>query len=91
VLAGELGTDGIHPPMPYAIKQSDFFKTAPPPMPVLLAGSRAVGDWVEAVPGRPLTFRTKGVGQPQDITLMAFYALSPQRYSIYWDILTAEQ
>ena len=64
VLAGELGTNGIVPPMPYAIKQSDFFNVKPPSMPVLLAGGRPVSDWVEPVPGQPLTFRTKGVGQP---------------------------
>jgi DUF1680 family protein len=91
VLAGELGSEGMKPPMPYAIKQSDFFKTAPPPMAVLLAGGRTVGEWVETVPGKPLTFRTKDVGQPDDVTLVAFYNLSPQRYSLYWDILTAEQ
>ena len=91
VLAGELGREGITPPMPYAIKQSDFFKSPPPAMPVLLAGGQAVDQWVEAVPGKPLTFRTKGVGQPKDITLVAFYTLPPQRYSIYWDILTEEK
>ena len=62
VLAGELGNEGITPPMPYAVKQSDYFKVRPPTMPVLLAGKRPVGNWVEAVPGKPLTFRTKGVG-----------------------------
>ena len=91
VLAGELGTEGIVPPMPYAIKQSDFFNVKPPPMPVLLAGRRPVGDWVEPVPGKPLTFRTKGVGSPADITLVALYALAPGRYSLYWDIFTAEE
>jgi DUF1680 family protein len=91
VLAGELGTSGIAPPMPYAIKQSDFFKVKQPEMPVLLAGTRPVEEWVEPVPGKPLTFRTRGVGQPQDITLIALYRLAPQRYSLYWDIFTPAQ
>jgi len=91
VLAGELGTNGINPPMPYAIKQSDFFKGKQPIMPVLLAAGRPVGDWVKPVTGKPLTFRTKNAGQPADITLVAFYALAPQRYSLYWDIYTPEQ
>ncbi len=91
VLAGELGTGGITPPMPYAVKQSDFFNELSPPMPVLLAGKRPVRDWLERVPGEALTFRTKGVGQPNDVTLVAFYKLLPQRYSLYWDIHTAEQ
>jgi DUF1680 family protein len=91
VLAGELGTEGMKPPMPYAVRQSDFFKEMPPAMPVLLAGNRPVNDWIERVPDKPLTFRTKGVGHPRDITLVAFYTLSHQRYSIYWDIYTPEQ
>jgi DUF1680 family protein len=91
ILAGELGTNGIAQPMPYAIKQSDFFKSAPPPMPVLLAGARPAGDWIKPVSGRPLTFRTQGVGQPTDVTLTPFYRLAPQRFSLYWDLLTDEQ
>jgi hypothetical protein len=91
VLAGELGTNGIAPPMPYAIKQSDFFNGPQPEMPVLLAGARPVEEWVEPVPGEPLTFRTRGVGQPSDLTLVTFYKLPPQRYSLYWDVLTPEQ
>lgn len=88
VLAGALGTEGIVPPMPYARGQGDFFRAKPPPQPVLLARGRPVAEWVEAVPGQPLTFRTKGVGKPADVTLMAFHTLPPQRYTIYWDLLT---
>lgn len=91
VLAGELGREGIKPPMPYAIKQSDFFKEAPPPIPVLVAGRRPPGEWLVRVPDQPLAFRTNGVGQPRDISLVAFYRLPPQRFSLYWDILTPEQ
>ena len=91
VLAGELGTDGIAPPMPYAKNQGDFFNAKPPRLPVLLAQGRAVADWVKPVPGKPLTFRTKGVGRPKDLTLVAFYTLPPQRYSLYWDILSPAQ
>lgn len=89
VLAGMLGGEGIVPPMPYAKSQSDFFKgKTAPAAPVLLAQGRPVTEWVEAVPGKPLTFRTKGVGKPDDVTLVAFHTLPPQRYSIYWDLFT---
>jgi uncharacterized protein len=91
VLAGELGTQGIDPPMPYAKNQGDFFKVKPPAMPVLVTDGRDVSQWIEPVPGKPLTFQTKGVGQPKDITLTAFYKMPPQRFSIYWDLQTAEQ
>ena len=91
VLAGELGSEGIVDPMPYARGQGDFFKTKPAGMPVLVTDGRAVSEWVEPVDGQPLTFRTKGVGRPKDVTLAAFYKMTPQRYSIYWDVLTAQE
>ncbi|MFZ2642033.1 MAG: beta-L-arabinofuranosidase domain-containing protein [Verrucomicrobiia bacterium] len=92
VLAGALGSEGIVPPMPYAKSQSDFFKgKTAPPAPVLLTQGRPVSEWIEAVPGKPLTFTTKGVGKPRDVTLVAFHTLPPQRYTIYWDLFTREQ
>jgi uncharacterized protein len=90
VLAGELGTNGIVAPMPYAKSQGDFFKTNGAPSVALRPPNRSVRDWLKPVPGRPLTFRTQGVGKPSDLTLTAFYQMSPQRYSLYWDLLTPE-
>lgn len=89
VLAGELGTQDTKPP--YVKGQGDLYNIKPPPMRALVTSNRDVNEWVEPVPGKPLTFRTKGVGQPQDITFTAFYEMPPQRYSIYWDMLTPEQ
>lgn len=91
VLAGELGTGGIEPPMPYAISQGDYFKTKPPAMPVLVTNNRPVEDWLKPVSDKPLTFRTQNVGQPKDSTFTAFYAMTPQRFSIYWDLLTDDE
>lgn len=93
VLAGELGTADMASPRPYAVKQSDFFakQETPPPMPVLLAAGRPVAEWLEPVPGQPLAFRTKGVGQPREVDFVAFYKLPPQRFSLYWDVLTPAQ
>jgi hypothetical protein len=41
---------------------------------------------VQSVRGKPLTFRTKGIGQPQDITLIPFYETHHERYSVYWKL-----
>ena len=38
--------------------------------------------------GQPLTFRTDGVGRPQDVTLIPFYELHRQRYSVYWQLIS---
>lgn len=91
VLAGKLGTEGIVPPMPYAKSQGDFFHGPVPPAPVLVTEGRPVTDWIEAVPDQPLTFRSKGVGRPADVTLTALYQLHHERYTVYWDALTPAQ
>ena len=40
------------------------------------------------MPGQPLTFQTQGLGQPRDVTLIPFYQLQHQRYSVYWNLLS---
>ena len=76
VLAGDLGP--IDQPEPILI-------------PALVTHGQNPSEWIEIVSKKPLTFRTKGVGRPQDITLVPFYAMHHRRYTVYWDLLTEEQ
>jgi hypothetical protein len=41
------------------------------------------------VAGQPLTFKTQGLGQPRDVTLIPFYQVQHQRYSVYWSLMSA--
>jgi len=43
-------------------------------------------QWIKPVAGKPLTFRTVNAGKPDDVTLVPFYRLFGQRYSIYWEL-----
>jgi len=36
--------------------------------------------------GAPLTFKTDGVGRPEDVTLIPYYRMAHQRYNLYWRI-----
>lgn len=38
-----------------------------------------------------LVFRTRGLGQPGDVTLVPFHRLHHQRYSVYWRVLSREE
>src|SRR5205814_2197154 len=38
--------------------------------------------------GKPMQFRTKGLAQPNDVTLVPLYKIVNQRYNVYWDVLT---
>lgn len=88
LLAGELGTEGIVPPMPYARRQTDFFSQPPPMQPALITGDRPPSSWLRPDANRPLTYTTLGVGRPHDITLRPFFSVHHQRYSLYWDLMS---
>ncbi len=60
-------------------------------MPALITSDREPAKWLKPVAERPVTFRTAGVGRPQDVTLYPFYAMHHHRYAVYWDLLTAAQ
>jgi DUF1680 family protein len=56
--------------------------------PVLLTGNRNIKEWLKPVDMKTLTFETKNIGQPQDITLKPFYTLYNKYYSVYFDFFT---
>ena len=86
VLAGKLGTNGM-PADPYAQNQTKFVKWPPVPVPVLVAGNDSLLKHIHAT-DRPLTFRTKNLGRPAEVTLVPFYEVQHQRYTVYWHVLS---
>jgi hypothetical protein len=87
VLAGELGTDGM--PNQYADDQTAQLKTPDPAVPVFVGDVQSLTSHIIPA-GPPLTFRTSGIGRPQDVTLIPFYKLNYERYSIYWNVISRE-
>jgi DUF1680 family protein len=88
LLAGDMGSDNLPAPIPYAKNHTEFVHVSDPKVPALAVGSRPLKDWLQPVPGQPLTFRTVGVGKPADVVLKPFYQLSYQRYTVYWQVVT---
>src|SRR5262249_2721025 len=43
------------------------------------------------VPGQPMTFETKGVGQPHDVRLVPFNSIFESRYNVYWTVYTPSE
>lgn len=39
--------------------------------------------------GAPLTFKTYGIGRPNDVTLVPYYKMAHQHYNMYWKIQDA--
>ena len=90
VLAGELGTNGM-PRRLTANGQGDFNRVPDPPAPMFATTPDELLKHVKPVRGQPLTFRTRGIGRPQDVTLIPFYEMHHERYTVYWELLSAIQ
>ncbi|MEZ0327789.1 MAG: beta-L-arabinofuranosidase domain-containing protein [Fimbriimonas sp.] len=56
-----------------------------PRIPVLVNGGRPVAEWLLPVPGKPLEFRTVGVGRPEELVFRPFYEHKQNRYATYFD------
>lgn len=88
VLAGALGTADmpeVYNP-DYHTREAAINRLPVPPVPVLSGGKDNILAHIKPVAGQPLTFRTEGIGQPNDVTLIPFFRLHHQRYTVYWRV-----
>jgi DUF1680 family protein len=83
VLAGDLGPQSE--PRPGARAAGDG---TGPRVPVFVTGEKPLQEWVQPVAGKPLAFQTQEVGRPADVSLIPFYQMHHERYSVYWDLFT---
>lgn len=91
VLAGELGTEGLAELNLYTKNQTDLVAVPDPAAPTFVCEPNELVSHIHPVAGRTLEFRTEGLGQPTDVTLRPFFQVHHQRYSVYWECLTAEE
>ena len=83
VLAGRLGAEGLTDSMT-RIGYDTSPGGKPGPAPVIRAHAFDAFDWVEAVAGQRLSFRTAGQGE--SISLVPLYKVSGERYAVYWKV-----
>jgi hypothetical protein len=86
VLAGNLGTNGM--PNPCARDQLDLAKVPDPIVPVLVGDPKTFLKKIKPT-SEPLVFQTKNLGQPNDVTLVPFYKANHERYTVYWNVVSA--
>ena len=86
VLAANMGNAGLRDEMIYGPQGPRELKKGEKPAPPLPAKADASNPlaWIEPVPGKALEFRT--VGQEQNHSLVPFYKIFKDRYSIYWKV-----
>ena len=76
VLAGKLGKQ-----MPDALYGT----------PVLLTDDKKVNDWIRPAVNEDLAFEIMDVARPLNVTLVPFYKVYDEYYSVYWDYFTNEE
>jgi len=91
VLAAELGTEKLTEEMQYVSNQRSQHNAPAIEVPQIVADVNDMLMSINAVDGESLTFRTDGIGRPEDITLVPFYKLYGQRYNLYFKIYTPEE
>lgn len=53
-------------------------------------GFAGITSKIEPVAGQPLTFKTKGLAKPADVTLAPFAGFFEERYTVYWPVFPDE-
>lgn len=92
VLAGALGRDHY----PETDILDDHMKLDNHPLidvPIIVTKEQDLNYWIKPVEGSSLVFETTAVGQPgnQKITLLPFYKLHHQRYTVYWNVMNEKE
>jgi len=91
VLAGDLGSEGIDTSLRYGPSVPPLGKLRTPAIPAFVGDPARMLESITPVAGSPLTFRTKGLAQPHDVTLVPFFKAAYQRYTVYWNLYSASE
>jgi DUF1680 family protein len=89
VLAGRLGREGLGAGSQIIVneRESGNMLNATMEIPVLLGDPSTLVNRIRQVPQAPMTFRTQGVGSPDDVELSPYYRLAHERYNLYWKVV----
>jgi DUF1680 family protein len=91
VLAGDLGRDGLDAIGRYGPSAPQVGRVKTPVIPAFVGDVAAITRKITPDAARPLQFRTTGLAQPHDVTLVPFYRIVDQRYTVYWNVYSPEE
>lgn len=88
VLAGDLGP--IEQAERYGVYSPTIDPQRPKEVPVFISELKKITTRMKSDPSKPLTFRTVGIGKPEDVLLSPFYKIDNHRYSVYWKVYSEQ-
>jgi len=89
VLAGDMGADGLPANGQEAKQPGDLNRVPDPPAPVFACSAGEILSHVQRAAGKGIAFKTKGLVKPADISLIPFYQVHHDRYTVYWKVTGA--
>lgn len=86
VLAGLLGKEGITPGADIIVNERTYgdMLNAQVTIPTFKGNPENLLAQIKPASGSPLTFKTQGIGQPNDVTLAPYFRVAHERYTIYF-------
>ena len=91
VLGGDLGREGLDDSRRYGPSAPQMGRIKPVQVPAFVCNVKDLLASVKPVEGAPMSFRTSGIGQPGDVSLMPFYKMADDRYTVYWKVYSAAE
>jgi DUF1680 family protein len=92
VLAGDMGREGLDqlPDFTGSHQENKYAHLPALPVSAFVGTPADIARKIEPVPGKPLTFRTAGLAQPSEVTLIPYYEVHHRRYNLYWNVYSPE-
>ena len=90
VLAGRLGEEGLAPGNQIIVneRESGTMLNTSVAVPVLVGDVSTMARHIRQDAHDPLTFRSSGIGRPNDVELVPYYRLAHERYNLYWQLVS---
>jgi DUF1680 family protein len=88
VLAADLGASGLEAARRIGPSAPELRQGEERPLPVMVAATASEALAQLRATGEPLTFRSDGIGRPDDVVLRPFYSLYDRRHSVYLRVET---
>ena len=86
VLAGDLGDLGPDSTLQYGPSAPPMGRIRSLTVPAFVCDPTQILAAVKPAGDAPLHFKTTGIGQPADVSLVPFYRMFKDRYTVYWKV-----